>query len=92
MYDVDDINGNDTVIPSSSLSRRLDFYSLKTELDCLAAYLRVYNAEQPIPVKRATRGSTICDVINHKPYYKISLRNLDNSLGLDTIHLIQRVC
>ena len=70
------INGSGSVAdsvlaPSSSLSRQFDLNSLNTELDCLPAYLRVYNDEQSNSVKRVTKVSTICDVMNHKPSYKI---------------------
>ena len=64
------INGSGSVAdsvlaPSSSLSRQFDLNSLNTELGCLPAYLRVYNDEQSNSVKRVTKVSTICDVMNH---------------------------
>ena len=69
------INGSgsvaDSVLAPSSLSRQFDLNSLNTELGCLPAYLRVYNDEQSNLVKRVTKVSTICDVMNHKPFFKI---------------------
>ena len=55
------INGRDTVIPSSSLSRHLDIWILILNwfIVCQHDNLRVYNTEQPMPVKRATRFSTV---------------------------------
>ena len=46
------INGTDGVVIPNSIEF-LNLKSLKTELDCLPAYLKVYNADQPISIKKS---------------------------------------
>ena len=79
------INGSKSVDDSvsfskNSLSKHFHLKSLEDELRCLPAYLRVYNTGQPIAVKRVTKVSTISDVMNHKPSYKMALPNVHRLL------------
>ena len=68
--------GSDWVVHISSLSLYLDLEFLKAELDCLPDYSRVYYADQPIPIKSFIKISTICNSMDNKPCYKISLSNV----------------
>ena len=55
----------------------LPLKSLKEELEELPAFLKIFNQESgKVQIKKVTMVSTICEILNHKPSFKLCNPNL----------------
>ena len=48
------------------LSRIIDVEMLKRDLKDLPVHVKLFNKEAPVPIKKVTKVSTICDILNSK--------------------------
>ena len=65
----------------SDLSEIIDLDELKSELEELPVYIKMYNKESEIPLLKVTKVSTICDVLTKKQSFKESLPQIDKLLS-----------
>ena len=54
--------------------------SLSKELKELPTYLRIYNREQNIKIKKVTKIETLCDIISSRPSFKSTLPAIHRAL------------
>ena len=71
----------DNVILPSSYEETINFSMLQEDLQSLATIVRLYNANNVVPVK-VTRLSTICEIFNAMPAAKHTSVELDKLLKL----------
>lgn len=75
-------SSNELVDKLGDLSEVIDLQELKNELQELPVHIKLYNRESEIPLRKVTKVSTICDVLNKKQSSKESLPEIDKLLCL----------